>query len=168
MKDHQRTLHTSGRSSKGRLSNYEQEMDHAFTLIFHNIRRLQDGVLSNSDPNLTNNFSQEEMAKPAVSKTETIPVRKRSGSEPYLGYARGQQKESCPRSLAQEQKSGSFHAVSAVSRSPTHKRKVRFADDYATEEKSGIRTQKLSSLASERGLYHRQDLLNYSPSNKKS
>lgn len=160
MKDHRKTPIMSSRSSKGRLSNYELEMDHAFTLIFHNIKRLQDGVLSKSDPNLAKNFSQEE-AKPAVSRRVKIPVRKRSGSEPYVGFVSGVQNDA----LILDRKSGSLHDLSEVGRSPTPRRKVRFADDYATEGKSRIKTHKLSPLASKGGfLNYRQDSHNHRPS----
>lgn len=136
MKDRRQQRNMSSRLSKGRWSTYEQEMDHAFTLIFHNIKRLQDGVLSQSDPSLAENFSQEKSeTKADVSIRTNFPVRKRSESAPYLEFVDGAQNGGLPRALFQEHKSGSFHDVSDVGRSPTSRRRVRFADDYATEEK---------------------------------
>ena len=158
-------MNMSSRLSKGRWSTYEQEMDHAFTLIFHNIKRLQDGVLSQSDPSVAENFSQEKSeTKADVSIRTNFPVRKRSESAPYLEFVDGAQNGGLPRALFQEHKSGSFHDVSDAGRSPTSRRRVRFADDYAREEKSKIRTHRLSPLASQGSFHNRRMLHDCKPS----
>lgn len=166
MKDHRQERNmSSGRLSKGRWSTYEQEMDHAFTLIFHNIKRLQDGVLSKSDSSLAENSNQEKLeTKTNVSISTKFPVRKRSESAPYLEFVNGAQNGGLPQALSQEHKSGSFHDVSDVGRSPTSGRRVRFADDYATEKKSTIRTHRLSPLASQAIFPNRRILHDYKPS----
>lgn len=99
-----------------------------------------------------------------MSISTKFPVRKRSESAPYLEFVNGAQNGGLPRALSQEHKSGSFHNVSDVGRSPTSGRRVRFADDYATEEKSRIRTHRLSPLASQAIFPNRRILHDYKPS----
>ena len=126
-------------------SKYEKEMDYAFTLIFHNIKRLQDGVLSNSDPSLARRYSHEELE----SATQP-PVRERSRSEDFLGrpFERLRRQDSSP-SLLQRSSSGSeFH------KSTSQRRKVKFANDYAP---SARRSPKTSPLAVNEGFLHHHD-----------
>lgn len=135
-------------SHRGRSGNYEKEMDLAFTLIFHNIKRLQDGVLSNSDPNLTKSNNHAEMEKkPVVYETR---MKKRSTSEPFLEII-GVQNVGGSLAVPQVQKSGSFNG-----RSPTTRRKVRFADGFVAEGKTQ-RSQQPSPLLKEQRSIHRHE-----------
>ena len=120
MKNHQR-FHNMDDTKRSR--NYDKEMDHAFTLIFHNIKRLQDGHLSNSAPILDQ----------ADSKSGTSPANRlhlpsgmeRSGSDPSLQGIQTHTGASDPI----RPKSRSFCGGTT---SPTQRRKVTFFDDYAT------------------------------------
>lgn len=136
-------------SHRGRSGNYEKEMDLAFTLIFHNIKRLQDGVLSNSDPNLTKSNNHAEMEKKPEVAYETR-MKKRSRSEPFLEII-GVQNGDGSLAVPQVQKSGSFNG-----RSLSTRRKVRFADDFAAEGKTQ-RSQQPSPLLKEQRSIHRHE-----------
>ena len=132
MRDHRSKQNMNHRSPKRHSSSYDKEMDHAFTLIFHNIKRLQDGVLSSSDPNLLSNYNRKQPERKPMVRSQP-PLRKRSRSEPFVGVI--QQGESSSL-LCQIGKSGSFHLLSGASKSPLQRRKVRFANvDCAAEEK---------------------------------
>ena len=136
-------------SSRRHSSKYEKEMDHAFTLIFHNIKRLHDGVLSNSDPSLARRYSHEELERKS-DVTHKPPVKKRSRSEDFLGRPFERVKrEDASRCLLQRSSSGSdFH------KSASQERKVRFADDYAP---SARRSPQISPLAMNESFFHHHD-----------
>ncbi len=115
--------------STKRHNKYDKEMDHAFTLIFHNIKRLQDGRLCNSTPSLDQVDVQSEI-KPAMALK--VPFhRARCRSDPSLGLPEEDMAHRVKLSGARA-KSGSFCGSDA---SPLQRRKVRFADDYATKDK---------------------------------
>lgn len=149
MRDHRGTQDMSNSSSRRHSSKYEKEMDHAFTLIFHNIKRLQDGVLSNSDPSLARRYSHEELERKS-DVSHKPPVRKRSRSEDFLGRPFERlQREDASRSLLQRSNSGSeFH------KSASQERKVRFADDYAP---SARRSPQISPSAMNESFFHHYD-----------
>jgi len=126
MKDHHRNQTMDNGSRRRR--NYDKEMDHAFTLIFHNIKRLQDGHLSNSTPTLERADSTSRI-KPAM--TLQVPLeRELSRSDPSLGLAQGHLQNHSKASELTRPKSRSFCGEST---SPTQRRKVRFSDDFATK-----------------------------------
>ena len=114
--------------SSTRGKNYDKEMDHAFTLIFHNIKRLQDGHLSNSTPNLADNASG---IRPTV--TLQVPLeRELSRSDPSLKLAQGDTTGETDASDLNRHKSRSFSGTSVGT--ATQRRRVRFSDDYSEEE----------------------------------
>lgn len=119
--DSQNTNHCSSRRQK----KYDKEMDHAFTLIFHNIKRLQDGRVCNNASSL-----DEADIQPEAMALLKVPLHSTLGkSDPSLnGLTEDHiaQHVELPDTRA---KSGSFSGTDA---SPTQRRKVRFADDYAT------------------------------------
>lgn len=125
MRDYKRALKMNNRRQTS-YDRYDKDMDHAFTLIFHNIKRLQDGHLCNSDPNLI-------QAERDVKQTTTpkVPVRKRSRSEPFLGFAEGQAvQEKTEASPSQRSHSRSLHGEG----NSLQRRRVRFADDCGVRE----------------------------------
>ena len=128
MRDYKRAHIMNNCSSRRRTSHdrYDKDMDHAFTLIFHNIKRLQDGHLSNSDPNLI-------QAERDVKQTTTpkVPVRKRSRSEPFLGFAGGQAVQE--KTEASPSQSSHSRSLNGEGNSP-QRRRVRFADDCGVRE----------------------------------
>lgn len=131
MKDRHGSQNMDNFSSKRR-NNYGKEMDHAFTLIFHNIKRLQDGHLSNSSPTLERADSATRL-NPAMTLQVPAEPRERSGSDPSMlrkGLSQGIQKHSQHLELTRP-KSRSFCGEGI---SPTQRRKVRFFDDCATNE----------------------------------
>ena len=100
-------------------------MDNAFTLIFHNIKRLQDGHLCNSPPNANTAGTQAEM-NPA--STLQVPLqRPRASSDPLNGLAEG----GIFRQTIARPKSQSFTDEASPS---SQRRKVTFADDYTAKE----------------------------------
>lgn len=110
--------------------NYDKEMDHAFTLIFHNIKRLQDGRLCNSAPSLDQSDVQPEI-KPAMALK--VPFqRTRCRSDPSFDGLTEKEKAQHVELSGPRPKSGSFCGTDA---SPLQRRKVRFADDYAAKDK---------------------------------
>lgn len=113
----------------GRQSKYDKEMDHAFTLIFHNIKRLQDGHLCSS-------ASDEAEMNPA--STLKLPLqRPRAISDPLNGLAEGTVGQHMKASDTRP-KSQSF--TSGASPSP-QRRKVTFSDDYTAKkeiQRSGL------------------------------
>lgn len=115
--------------SRKHSNRYDKEMDQAFTLIFHNIKRLQDGMLSNSDPDLTKEPSNFDL-EPKTVKTIQKPVRKRSRSEDFRILGFGVQTTASPAHI----KSGSLQQLNDAAKSPFQRRKVRFADDNAVRE----------------------------------
>ena len=128
MRDHKRSQNMNNCSPRRRSNHdsYDKDMDHAFTLIFHNIKRLQDGHLCNSDPNLVQAYNQR------VEKPTTIPKvrqRKRSRSEPLLVFAEGEVEQNTEASSIQRSNSQS---VRGEENSP--QRRVRFADACGVKE----------------------------------
>ncbi|CAH3033971.1 unnamed protein product, partial [Porites lobata] len=124
MRDFKPTKDMSHHPSRKHSNRYDKEMDQAFTLIFHNIKRLQDGMLSNSDPDLTKEPSNFDL-EPKTVKTIQKPVRKRSRSEDFRILGFGVQRTASPALI----KSGSLQQLSDAAKSPFQRRKVRFADD---------------------------------------
>ena len=129
MRDFKPTKDMSHHPSRKHSNRYDKEMDQAFTLIFHNIKRLQDGMLSNSDPDLTKEPSNFDL-EPKTVKTIQKPVRKRSRSEDFRILGFGVQRTTSPALI----KSGSLQQLSDAAKSPFQRRKVRFADDNAVRE----------------------------------
>lgn len=129
MRDFKPTKDMSHHPSRKHSNRYDKEMDQAFTLIFHNIKRLQDGMLSNSDPDLTKEPSNFDL-EPKTVKTIQKPVRKRSRSEDFRILGFGVQRTASPALI----KSGSLQQLSDAAKSPFQRRKVRFADDNAVRE----------------------------------
>lgn len=119
---------------------YDRDMDHAFTLIFHNIKRLQDGHLCNSDPNMVHATHEREV-KPAA--TPKVPVRKRSRSEPFLVFDEGEVLQHADASLIQRSRSQTIHGEG----NPLQRR-VRFSDDCGVKEQSKRQHIPLSKLCS--------------------
>lgn len=122
--DSQNTNHCSSRRQK----KYDKEMDHAFQLIFHNIKRLQDGRVYHSASSLDEaDMQPEAMALLKVPLHSTL-----SKSDPSLFNRLTEddiaQHVELPGTRA---KSESFSGTDA---SPTQRRKVRFADDYAASD----------------------------------
>lgn len=157
MRDQKRAQNMNNYSSRRRAASYGREMDQAFTLIFHNIKRLQDGVLSNSDPNLASAKSYEQpdlLSKKPAMIPKPAPFRKRSRSEPLLGLTGELQQVQSSSDLTEQSKSGSPHLLSEASKSPTQRRKVRFADDCEKEREKDRRSPQLSPLATE-GVFFR-------------
>ena len=114
--------HRSGRQSK-----YDKEMNHAFTLIFHNIKRLQDGHLCNSSKPIV---SAEAKMSPA--STLMLPLqRPRASSDPSNGLAEGHVRHCIAMDASGiRPKSQSFTCEASPS---SRRRKVTFADDYTTK-----------------------------------
>lgn len=125
---HRSDKRNSFSSTRGR--KYDKEMDHAFTLIFHNIKRLQDGHLSNSTPNL----EQADNAS-GIRPTVTLQVplkRELSRSDPSLKLSQGDTTGETDASDLTRYKSGSFSGTFIGT--ATQRRRVRFSDDCSEEE----------------------------------
>lgn len=116
MKDNKRGLKMNNRRQTS-YDRYDKDMDYAFTLIFHNIKRLQDGHLCTSDSNLS---QAERDVKQATAPK--VPMRKRSRSEPFLGQTVQKNTEA---SSSQKSDSRSLQGE----RSPLQRRRVRFAEE---------------------------------------
>lgn len=133
MRDHNHTEDMSHNCPPSRRHNtYHKEMDHAFTLIFHNIKRLQDDRLCNSTPDMTQSQDdQRESIKPAMSLTVPSLQRTRCKSDPLLKSTEDEI-EKRAEFLDGRVKSRSFCGTEA---SPLQRRKVRFADDYEMKDR---------------------------------
>lgn len=129
MYDHKAdSLNMKNCSSRGHGS-YDKEMDHAFTLIFHNIKRLRDDRLSNSAPSLYQADVQPEKMPPMALK---VPFqRERFRSAPSFGLTVKEMEQHAERSDIHA-KSRSFTGLDS---SPLQRPKVRFADDYVAKDK---------------------------------
>lgn len=113
----------------GSRSKYDKEMDNAFTLIFHNIKRLQDGHLSNSHPCSDTTGRQGEMNPPS---TLQVPMqRPRASSVPLNRLTEGG--IFCQTKEASDTRPKSHSVTDKVSPS-LQRRKVTFADDYTAKE----------------------------------
>lgn len=132
MKDHHhRSQNMDGCSSKRR-SKYDKEMDHAFTLIFHNIKRLQDGHLSNNEaPDQQGDGASGKKS----SMTLQVPLdRQLSSSDPSLELVQEDtKKQTCASNLVTRPKSRSFSGVPTASQDSS-KRRVRFSEDFSARE----------------------------------
>ena len=130
MRDHKRTQDMNSYSPRRRsnLDSYNKDMDHAFTLIFHNIKRLQDGHLCNSDSNLVQ--PNDELADVKPTAVPKAPVRKRSRSEPFLVFAATEAQQHTEGSSIQRCHSQPVHRKVNV----LQRRRVRFADDCGVKE----------------------------------
>ena len=127
MRDQKRCKKMNHRS--GIRSKYDKEMNNAFTLIFHNIKRLQDGHLSSSPPNGDNASRQAEMNLPT---TLQVPrQRPRASSDPLSRLAEGrifrQTKE------VSDTRPKSQSVTDEISPS-SQRRKVTFADDHTAKQ----------------------------------
>lgn len=138
MKHHHRSQNVDSCGRKR--SHYDKEMDHAFTLIFHNIKRLQDGHLSNS----TTTLEQAEGKSEITTCTNTLEVplrRQRSRSDTSLLKYTGDMRTLIElQSNMTRPMSGSYCGEFAC---PAETRKVRFSDDYA-KRKEDIRRPPLT------------------------
>lgn len=132
MRDDKRSKIMSNNSSSRRQSSYDKEMGLAFTLIFHNIKRLQDDRLCNSTPSL-NQAQDQEPTNKRPSMTLKMPTldrtRCKSDSSLPLVEEAMEQHETFPDSGVESP------CFSGTEASPSQRRKVRFADDYATKSK---------------------------------
>ena len=126
MRDYKQTLKMNNRRQAS-YDRYDKDMDYAFTLIFHNIKRLQDGHLCNSDPNL---IQAERDVKQTPPKAPKVLVRKRSRSEPFLRFAEGGVQQKAEASPSQKSDSGSLRG----DENSLQRRRVRFADDCGVIE----------------------------------
>ena len=141
MKNNRRSQTSDVCCSQRRRSHYDKEMDLAFTLIFHNIKRLQDGHLSKSAPTLS--VEQPDESKSGINPTNTLHVplaRERSSSVPSLRLPESMQTHTGASNLTRP-KSRSFCSDAT---SPRQKRKVRFSDDYATTNEHVIQRSALA------------------------
>ena len=133
MKDHQHRSQNMDACSSRRRRKYDQAMDHAFTLIFHNIKRLQDGQLaSNNEPTC-----QREDGASGQNSTATLQVplhRQLSGSDPSLELAQGNtKKQTCAADLTRP-KARSFSGVDSTAIRDSPRRRVRFSEDFSAGE----------------------------------
>lgn len=127
MRNHKEDYQNTNNCSPRRQKKYDKEMDHAFTLIFHNIKRLQDGRVCNnaSSPDETD-IGSEGMALLKVPLHSTL-----SKSDPSLNKLTEDAIAQHVELPGTRTKSGSFSGADV---SPTQRRKVRFADDYAAKD----------------------------------
>lgn len=120
MRDYKRSQNMNNHRP-GRQSKYDKEMDYAFTLIFHNIKRLQDGHLCNS----TSNAITSDEAEMNPASTLKLPLqRPRASSDPLNGLAEGSVGQHMEASDTRP-KSQSFTSGASPS---SQRRKVTFAD----------------------------------------
>lgn len=127
MRNHQGHSQNTNNCSSRRQKKYGKEMDHAFTLIFHNIKRLQDGRMCNN----ASCPDEADVQAEAMALLKVPFQGTRCKSDPSLnGLTEDDiaQHVELPGSRA---KSGSFCGADA---SATQRRKVRFADDYAAKD----------------------------------
>ena len=113
----------------GSRSKYDKEMDNAFTLIFHNIKRLQDGHLSNSPPNGDTTGREAEIKR--ASSLQIPMQRPRASSDPLHGLTEGGIFRQTKEASGTRPKSQSV--TDEVSPS-SQRRKVTFADDCTPKE----------------------------------
>ena len=129
MKHHHRSQNVDSCGRKR--SHYDKEMDHAFTLIFHNIKRLQDGHLSNS----TTTLEQAEGKSEITTCTNTIEVplrRERSRSDTSLLRYTGDMRTLIELQSNMTRPKSRSHCGEVAC--PAETRKVRFSDDYVTRK----------------------------------
>ena len=127
MRNHKEDSQNTNHCSPRRQKKYDKEMDHAFKLIFHNIKRLQDGRVCRSASSLDEaDFQPEAMALLKVPLHSTL-----SKSDSSLNRLTEDDKAQDIELPGTRAKSGTFSGTDA---SPTQRRKVRFADDYATSD----------------------------------
>lgn len=128
MRDQKRSENMYNHHRSGRQSKYDKEMNHAFTLIFHNIKRLQDGHLCNTSSKPI--ASDEAEMSPA--STLMLPLqRPRASSDPSNGLAEGHVRHGIAMDASGiRPKSQSFTCEASPS---SRRRKVTFADDYTTK-----------------------------------
>ena len=128
---------TNGQSR--RHHTYHKEMDHAFTLIFHNIKRLQDDRICNSAPNIAQpQYDQQESINPAMTLKVPFVQPKRCMSDSSLKLA-VEDTQHHLKGLESRAKSRSFNGIET---SPMQRRKVRFADDHEMKDRRVDRQRK--------------------------
>lgn len=115
--------HRSGTRRK-----YDKEMDNAFTLIFHNIKRLQDGHLSSS-PYGDTASTQAEMNPPTA--LQVPRQRPRASSDPLSGLAEGRIFRQTKEVSDTRPKSQSVTDEASLL---SQRRKVTFADDRTAKQ----------------------------------
>lgn len=108
-----------------RRSKYDKEMEQAFTLIFHNIKRLQDGQLCERGASHVSFDNQADLA-PSLQ-------RPRARSDPLNGPADGVLRQNMNHESGTRPKSRSFSGGKGSSPS-SQGRKVTFADDYTAKD----------------------------------
>ena len=112
-----------------RQKKYDREMDHAFTLIFHNIKRLQDGRVCN---NVSSSLEEVDIQPEAMAFLKAVPLHSTlSKSDPSLN---GLTEHHIAQHGERPDTRAKFGSFSGIDASPTQRRKVRFADDYATND----------------------------------
>lgn len=135
MRDYKPSRNMSNNYSPRRQNGYVKEMDHAFTLIFHNIKRLQEDRLciSTSSLDRPQHNHQQSMKQPkfmTLTERKTLE-RARCRSESSLEML-----EKCIRQREKFSDHGSeYPFFSCDEDSSLRRRKVRFADDYVTRGK---------------------------------
>lgn len=116
--------HRSGTRRK-----YDKEMNNAFTLIFHNIKRLQDGHLSSGTHNGDTASTQAEMNPPT---TLQVPrQRPRASSDPLSGLAEGRMFRQTNEVSDTRPKSQSVTDEASLL---SQRRKVTFADHHTEKQ----------------------------------
>ena len=131
MRDHKSSEKMSNGQSR-RQHTYHKEMDYAFTLIFHNIKRLQDDRICNSAPNIAQpQYDQQESINPAMTLKVPFAQPKRCMSDSSLKLA-VEDTQHHLKGLESRAKSRSFNGIET---SPMQRRKVRFADDHEMKDR---------------------------------
>lgn len=131
MKDCHNRAHSMDRSSSRHRGGYDKEMDHAFTLIFHNIKRLKDGQLSNSVSVLACHDSNASLSSPGESLQ--LPLRRDlSYSDPSINVPQENKAKLRGTTNLSRLKSRSFSGAPVSPQ--TQRRRVRFSDDSMTAE----------------------------------
>ena len=102
-------------------------MDHAFTLIFHNIKRLHDGRVCNN----ASCPDEADVQAEAMTLLKVPFQGTRCKSDPSFNGPTEDDIAQHVERPGTRAKSGSFCGADS---SPTQRRKVRFADDYAAKD----------------------------------
>lgn len=151
MKDRHNRAQSMDRNHSRRRGGYDREMDHAFTLIFHNIKRLQDGQLSKSESMLARDDLCSSAAEITSVNSLRLPLRRDlSRSDPSL---RVSQENTRKRTEAPDLLRPNSHSLCNALVSPQpQRRRVRFLDDSATAEGPKRQTLERRSYSHDRHL----------------
>ena len=121
MRNHKEDSQNTNNCTSRRQKRYDKEMDHAFTLIFHNIKRLQDGRVCNNDSS-----PDEADIQPETMTLLKVPLHSTLiKSDPSLNRLTEDDIAQHVELPGTRAKSTSFSGADA---SPTQRRKVRFTD----------------------------------------